>query len=235
MAQIIRDSIEKENRALKQQIKQLQLNEQKRNHLRNPFQPKNPKIFSKPNFPVSKTFSGRNSASKYRPGGSSSHFNFQNPMPRFQLNKGKPQATYNLNGERRSHPDRGVAFDEAAKRAAHQASPSTQQPGGNERHDCPHLSKKDESIDESEVIEELIEIEDSGDEQSDNNNSVTVRTNCAGGRGSIYSGNDGDTSNLPYYEEFKQHGGRLSPQAVLSQRFCDQQSFYGFRRDLTKL
>lgn len=75
VAQIIRESIEKENRALKQQIKQLQMNEQKRNHMRNPFQPKNPKIFSKPNFPISKSFSGRNSAFKYRPGGSS-YFNF---------------------------------------------------------------------------------------------------------------------------------------------------------------
>ena len=75
VAQIIRDSIEKENRALKQQIKQLQLNEQKRNHMRGPFLPKNPKIFSKPNFAVSKSFSGRNSAFKYRPG-TQSYFNF---------------------------------------------------------------------------------------------------------------------------------------------------------------
>lgn len=43
---------------------------------------------------------------------------------------------------------------------------------------------------------------------------------------------DDNTSNL-YVEEFK-HGGRMSPHAVMSQRFVDQQSFYGFRRDLTR-
>ena len=43
---------------------------------------------------------------------------------------------------------------------------------------------------------------------------------------------DDNTSN---FEEYKQYGGRLSPHAVVSQRFFDQQSFYGFRRDLTRV
>ena len=69
-------------------------------------------------------------------------------------------------------------------------------------------------------------------EQSQNG-SVTVRTNLAGGRGSIGSNLDDNNSHI--YEEIKQNGGRLSPHAVLSQRFFDQQSFYGFRRDLTRV
>ena len=79
--------------------------------------------------------------------------------------------------------------------------------------------KKDESFEGSEVIEELIEVEESGDEQS-GENSITVRSNLARGRGSMGSVCDDNTSNL-YGEEFK-HGGRLSPHAVLSQRFFNQ-------------
>lgn len=65
------------------------------------------------------------------------------------------------------------------------------------------------------MIEELIEVEESGDEQSGENNSITVRSNLARGRGSMGSYCiDDNTSNL-YVEEFK-HGGRMSPHAVMS-------------------
>ena len=77
------------------------------------------------------------------------------------------------------------------------------------------FSKKDESFEGSEVIEELIEIEESGDEyEQSQNGSVTVRTNLAGGRGSIGSNIDDNASHI--YEEIKQNGGRLSPHAALS-------------------
>lgn len=98
-----------------------------------------------------------------------------------------------------------------------------------------HHSKKDpESIDGSEIIEELIEIEESGESYSVENHSGTVRTNIAGGQGSICSVIEHDNTSNLYTEEFKNNGGRRSPRDVLSQRFFDQQSFYGFRRDLTR-
>lgn len=60
----------------------------------------------------------------------------------------------------------------------------------------PTYSKKDESFEGSEVIEELIEIEESGDEQSngDNHSVMAVRTNFAGGRGSMGSVIDDNNS-----------------------------------------
>ena len=48
-------------------------------------------------------------------------------------------------------------------------------------------SKEADNFEGSEVIEELIEIEESGEEMSAENRSVTVNTNLAGGRGSIGS------------------------------------------------
>lgn len=62
-------------------------------------------------------------------------------------------------------------------------------------------------------------------EQSENgggNNSMTVRTNLAGGRGSMGSAMDDNVSANYYYEELQHNGGRASPHAVLSQRFFDQ-------------
>ena len=99
----------------------------------------------------------------------------------------------------------------------------TDREGQSSRHHVsPPYSKKDESFEGSEVIEELIEIEESGDEQSNGGNSnVAVRTNLAGGRGSMGSVIDDNTSNHGYYEELKQNSGRLSPHAVLSQRLFD--------------
>mmetsp|Transcript_2216 Transcript_2216/g.2916 ORF Transcript_2216/g.2916 Transcript_2216/m.2916 type:complete len:126 (+) Transcript_2216:1245-1622(+) len=87
--------------------------------------------------------------------------------------------------------------------------------------DDAHLSKTNESIEGSEVIEELIEIEESGESHSVENQSCTVRTNCAGGRGSICSVIENDNTSNLYAEEFKNNGGRMSPHAVLSQRFFD--------------
>lgn len=85
-----------------------------------------------------------------------------------------------------------------------------------------HHSKKDaESMEGSEVIEELIEIEESGESHSVENHSGTVRTNLAGGRGSICSVMENDNTSNLYTEEFKYNGGRRSPRDVLSQRFFD--------------
>lgn len=86
-----------------------------------------------------------------------------------------------------------------------------------------NYSKKDESFEGSEVIEELIEIEESGDEYSngDNHSVTAVRTNMPAGRGSIGSVLD-DNHSQYYYEEFKQNGntyqggGATSNNEVLS-------------------
>lgn len=84
-----------------------------------------------------------------------------------------------------------------------------------------HHSKTNESLEGSEVIEELIEVEESGESQSVENHSGTVRTNFAGGRGSICSVIEHDNTSNLYNEEFKQYGGRVSPRDVLSQRLFD--------------